>query len=384
MKKYILSLLIAGSLPTTVSVVAQTKQQALDLLMKKKAVLEAKETIDKVTDGSGKSDAEAWFYRGMIYKSVYDDDALRQNNKEADLEAYKAYKKAIQMGDAEDDHLQQSREDMFELASGFASTATNYYEDGMKGEQLALKKSIEYFDAFIDIYNTVKVEQANIDKNLKDNELDFSKVKYMAAQAKERVKDIAGAEKYYQELVDTKFNEPALYLNLSNLYIADGKRDKAEKVLIDGGKRLPEATEISLAYAKLISDDKRYQEAIDIAQKAAKRDKNSGLPWATLGEIYEKMVDYPKAEEAFKKGIDVAPDDFEPTHNFGCYYYRRAEAKAKKNDESAKEDYLAAITFFESANRADPKNQDNLSKLYDCYLKTENQRKADQIKLRMR
>jgi Flp pilus assembly protein TadD len=383
MKKYIFSLLLAGCVPSIV-VLAQTKEQAIELLMKKKDVEAAKDAIDKVTAG-GKSDAKAWFYKGMIYKAVYDDETLRLNNKDADLDSYKAYKKSIEMGSKEDDHITQSREDMFELAVIFASTAAAAYDDGMKGEQNALKRAIEYYDAFIDIYNTVQVEQANIDKTLKENDLDFLKVKYMAGTAKEKAGDRVGAEKYYQELVDAKFYEPLLYISLKTLYVGDGQRDKATKVLIDGRNRLPESIEIALEYAKLITEEKRYNEALDIAEKAAKKDRNSALPHVTIGEIYEKMMNTAKAEEAYNHAIAMSPDDFEPAHHFGNYHYRRAEAIAKKDGAAiAKDAYLMAITYYESANRADPKNQENLKKLYDCYIKVDNQRKADQIKSRIK
>lgn len=368
-------------------VLAQSKGKAWQFFNQDKDSESAQVEIDKVVASEkGKIDPEAWYYRGIIYKHIYDDENLRETykDKDVDFEAIHSFQKCSLI-DKRKDFISSYKDEVFQLALDFVGTGNKYYEEANRtGRQEAYMNSIKFFDGFMIAYNLLGIEQNQINKTLKESDLDYNQIVLHNALAKTKVGKYDEAQQDYQSLLKSKFIDAQVYTGLSQVFMAKNEPDKASEILAQGMARLPESIEISLAYAQILAQNKQYTQAISIAQKASKTDKSSAMPHVVLGQIYEQNQQFDKAEVSFSKAISTEPESFEAAHRYGAYFERRAaEAKTAKQDAKAKQFWRSAIIYLEAANRTDPRNQSNLKLLYKCFIETENERKAEQIKSRI-
>ncbi len=106
--------------------------------------------------------------------------------------------------------------------------------------------------------------------------------------------------------------------------------------------------------------------AIEIYDVVADLDPDRTEPLYKLANIYQQdLKDEEKAEQILQKIYAVDPDNVDVQQQMGIFYYN-------------KEDYAAAIPYFESVNEADPTNVNNLMNLSASYFETEDYAKAKQ------
>jgi tetratricopeptide (TPR) repeat protein len=125
--------------------------------------------------------------------------------------------------------------------------------------------------------------------------------------------------------LDPKDTESGLWL--VRLYRLTGDASKAENVLRDLLKQEPDNEGVIEQVAQLMLDRGRAQEAVTLLQSATER-KPSGKLSDLLGDAYTLLRDFPNAEVAYKKALDVEPD--EPGHRRGLAQTLASEGKFKE------------------------------------------------------
>jgi tetratricopeptide (TPR) repeat protein len=125
--------------------------------------------------------------------------------------------------------------------------------------------------------------------------------------------------------LDPKDTESGLWL--VRLYRLTGDASKAENVLGDLLKQEPDNEGVIEQAAQLMLDRGRAQEAVTLLQGATAR-KPSGKLSDLLGDAYTLLRDFPNAEVAYRKALDVEPD--EPGHRRGLAQTLASEGKFKE------------------------------------------------------
>ena len=108
--------------------------------------------------------------------------------------------------------------------------------------------------------------------------------------------------------------------------------------------------------------DKYYQQAIGSLTCASQLRPGNPQAYRNLGSVYLHMIDFPKAEKAFREGLKAAPDDssLKAALKIARLNYANELSDEKRYDE--------AIAYFDDLIRGDPENPDLHSSLGTSYL----------------
>jgi len=106
------------------------------------------------------------------------------------------------------------------------------------------------------------------------------------------------------------------YASLALMHEEYGRNDEAETAYQKAIELSPNYASTYQWYGQLVgrSDPPRFQESVDLIQKAAKLDPRSAIIGLILGRAYRNKGLYTLAENQFKKVIELHPD-FAPTYN---------------------------------------------------------------------
>ena len=171
----------------------------------------------------------------------------------------------------------------------------------------------------------------------------------------------------------TKYPEDASIRTSYAMLLADAQQpDEAVKVLQDSLKGVPPDRDTYLSYAQIYERSHRFKEAEDAARKAeslAKQTSDNEMAWLLLGAVYEHQKQYDKAEEAFKKVLDINPKNAIALNYYG---YMLAERGIRL--EEARE-------LIQRALDEEPYNGAYLDSLGWAYYK---ENKLDQAELALR
>jgi tetratricopeptide (TPR) repeat protein len=383
MRKYLLLLAICASPLLANAQKSSGDKQRAWLMYQSDSLLQAKDLIDKVTAQSpGSTQPDAWYYKGMIYNSINLNEMYHTDYPEIDLQTFEAMKTCLAL-DKRKEYSETIRGDIYQLAIGFVNKGVEHYDEGLNNDSKNdLKKAAFYFDKFAEAFEQLDGRKFTLLKVLKENQLDDNTIAFFSAIAKDKLGETEKAEQEYSKLVTKKYNDPQLYLQLRNLYMKRGQKDKALQVIAAGRDRLPDMPELSMIYAEMLADAGRHQEALDVVKKAQKGNKNNPLLFTTSAVIYEKMQDYKTAEAQLELALKADEDDLNVNLSAGNYYMRKATRPATSKDEARKL-HQAAQPYLEKAGRLEPRNRQALESLLELYTKLENTKKAEQIQARL-
>ena len=101
---------------------------------------------------------------------------------------------------------------------------------------------------------------------------------------------------------------------LARLYRFENRHTEAEQVLRGLIQREPDNGPALEQLSQLLIDEGRSQEAIELLTRTA-GDSASPDIYDLLGDAYNQAKDYPKAEDSYRKAIELDPDD--PGHRHG-------------------------------------------------------------------
>lgn len=132
---------------------------------------------------------------------------------------------------------------------------------------------------------------------------------------------------------------------LARLYRFENRHSDAEQVLRGLIQREPDNGPALEQLSQLLIDEGRSQEAIELLTRSA-GDSSSPDIYDLLGDAYTQAKDYSKAEDAYRKAIDLDPDD--PGHRHGL-----AQALLSENK------YAAALEQFKKLAQLEPGTAEN-------------------------
>ena len=312
-----------------------------------------------------------WNYRAPIYLQI----ALKEPSldKEAALKAKEAHIKCLQKDKkgrvvvrkwtSEEDILAGLIQCGYKL---FNVAIEKYNNEDYKG-------SLKYYNAIFDIIPLDAEDQ------LKRGNITRETILYNSFFASNKMKDNATSKDLLQQLIDINFNEPAIYIHMSNIYIEEKNTDKALEYLALGremfeGDQGLINTEINL-YIQL----GRTSELIEKLGEAINLDDGNDLLYFNRGTIYDQEGDFTNAEADYLSALDLNPSAFGANYNLGALYFNSGVEKNNKANGTSSNSLYAklkkeaefyfskALPYLESAHDLNKEDKNTLLSLKQLY-----------------
>ncbi len=377
MKK--ITFLVVLLISTSILVTAQNniRTTAYNYLRKGKLDL-AKENIDLASQHEKTmNDPKTWFYYGNTYLQIATtaDEAYKNLDANALQKAFDAYKKCMEL-DKDQEYKIQILQDMVVISNNFYTRGLKHYN------------AEDYRNAYSEFNNAVNV-------NTSIGQLDTLAI-YAVAMSANSADMVPEAIKGYNELIDMKYKNAAIYSDLAGIYKKQNDLESAKNTLQKGIEIFPSDVNILFAKINILLSEDKYEEVISALSSAIELDPENYTLYFVLGQSYEKMNDFDKAVAGYGKALELKPDYSDALYNMGALYFNKGvEYAMKANDlpleaekefealkESANKEYLKAEPYFEKAIIILPDDQALFRSLEQIYKSTNQLDKLTQLKNR--
>ena len=188
---------------------------------------EAKGYIDEAYENEGTSNSpKMWNYRAPIYLQIAIKEPTLDN--EAVFKATEAHIKCLQKDKKGRVVVRKwtSEEDILAGLVQCGYKLFNLAIDNYNAENYSM--SLKQYDAIFDIIPYDSEDQ------LKRGNITKETILYNSFFSSNKMKDNIKSKALLQELININFNEPAIYIHLSNIYIQEGDNNKALEYLALG------------------------------------------------------------------------------------------------------------------------------------------------------
>jgi tetratricopeptide (TPR) repeat protein len=338
----------------------------------------AKQAIDEaVVNEQTKDNDLAWYYRGMIYETMY---------------------KHLQFGKLDLNPLKVAF-DSYIKSLAIAPNGEN--AESVKGNLKLI--SIKFMARGIDEFNAKNYPSAleAFETVLKISPDDTSAI-FNAGFTADKLNDFKKSAGYYSLLIDMKDYQAKNFLLLSNALKARGDTAKALETVINGRKHFPDDYPLLLLQINLFLPMGRNKEAIALLKEAISKDEKNESLYFALANTYDNIrIDagskagsddyFSLADVAYKKAIELKPDFGDAWFNLGVMHFNRGAELAnaanmmkdpseyEKAKAKADEVFKTAKPYLEKARELSPKESNILSTLKQLYLRTGEKEKYDEV-----
>ncbi len=275
----------------------------------------AKEFIDKTIEHpTTKEDAKAWFYRGNIYLSIHMSDkpeykALDDNALEVALEAYQKAQE-----------YDKSKEFYTDILTNLFVISEQYYILGVDAYN-----SKSFKDAMHAFQHSVVVSKMMGSAD--------TMALYNVALTAELANENEVAEKSYKDLMNMGFKTPEVFVSLGKIYMAKGDTLGGLNYIKEGRKIHPDDFNLLINEINVYLLTGDVENALENLEIAVTKDDTNPTIFFAVGVAYDQLRSkYPdsgsqyfeKAEESYKKAIELNPEYFDAVYNLGALYVNSA------------------------------------------------------------
>ena len=346
---------------------------------------EAKNYIDMAYETESTSNSpKMWNYRAPIYLQI----ALKEPSldENAILKATEAHIKCLQR-DKKGRTIVRKWTSEEDVLSGLVQCGYKLFNmaiDKYNSQDYAV--SLKYYNAIFDIIPLDSEDQ------LKRGNITKETILYNSFFSSSKMKDNNTSKKLLQELIDINFNEPAIYIHISNIFIQEGDTDNALKYLSLGREMFEDDQSLINTEINLYIQLGRTSELVEKLGEAIALDEENDLLYFNRGTIYDSEGDFTKAEADYLTALDINPSAFGANYNLGALYFNTGVAKNNKangtsnNNLYAKlkkeaESYFAkALPYLESAYNLNKEDKNTLLSLKQLYYLNGDYGKSENMK----
>ena len=370
---------------TSAAILLQQYNSEKDISVQALKIKEAKDFIDQAfVNESTSNDPKMWNYRAPIYLQI----ALKEPSLDEDaiLKATEAHIKSLQK-DEKGRVIVRKWTTEEDILAGLIQCGYKLFNVAIdKYNAKDYTGALKYYNAIFDIIPLDAEDQ------LKRGNITKETILYNSFFASSKMKDNATSKKLLQQLIDINFNEPAIYIHMSNVFLEDKNTDKALEYLklgrdmFEGDQSLIN-TEINL-YIQL----GRTSELIEKLGEAIALDSENDLLYFNRGTIYDQEGDFVNAEKDYKASLAINPDAFGTNYNLGALYFNAGVAiNNKANDTSsnkifeklkkeAEASFAKALPFLETAYELNGEDKNTLLSLKQLYYLSGDYKKSEEMK----
>jgi len=283
---------------------------------------EAKKFIDLAYNTESTSnDPKMWNYRAPIYLKIAQKEA--HLDKDAVLKATEAYLKCLQT-----DHKGRvivkkwtTKED---LLSGLVQCAYKLFNQAIEEYNVGqYKRAIKLYVAIFDIIPHDEEDQ------LKRGNITKETILYNSFFASNKMKDNQKSKELLQKLIDINFNEPAIYIHMSNIYVAEDNMDKALEYLSLGREMFEEDQSLIDAEIRLYTKLGRTSELIDKLTLAIESNPENEIYYIIRGTCYQNLKLIEKAITDYILALEINPAESIALNNISASYLEKTEPLIK-------------------------------------------------------
>ena len=383
MKKILLTVVIAA-----ISAVTFAQKHNIvnaSIALRNENFVEAKQYIDEAYNNESTSnEAKMWNYRSKIYLEIAKQH--KELDSEAIFKATEAHLKCMQKDKKGRVIVKKwtAEEDVLSGLVNCGYLLFNAAIDSYNTEDY--KASLKYYSTIFDIIPYDSEDQ------LKRGNITKETILFNSFFSSNKMKDNAKSKELLQELININFNEPAIYIHMSNIYMDEGNSDKALEYLALGREMFEMDQGLVNTEINLYIQLGRTSELIGKLGEALKLDPENDLLLFNRGTIYDQQGDFTNAEADYKASLEINPDAFGTNYNLGALYFNTAieqnnKANATSNNSThkklkSKADALfaKALPFLEKAYAIDSKDKNTLLSLKQLYYMNGDYAKSSEMK----
>ena len=353
---------------------------------------QAKRFIDQAAENPASSDmAKTWYYRGIIYQTIYQHKIYGNLDSDPLAVALDAYKKCLL--------LDEKNEYSAEINSKIRAVAFN---SGV--EEYGKKEYAKALDAFEFI--------------LSKNDKDTLACLYAAYAADYSAKSEA-AIRYYNRLIELNYQESNpersnIYMELALVYKSQAHDTLAALETLKKGRMLyPQASNLLREEANLFILTGRYKESVSRLEEAVKKSPNEANLHVSLAGTLEALATSAEAtdksglgkqekekllnqaEEHYKTALQLDPMVFEANYNLGAMYFNqgadlmtaannmRSDAEYQAAKKKAEDRFRLALPYLEKAQQITPTDEGVLISLKQIYIRLGDTDKYNRVKAQL-
>ncbi len=349
---------------------------------------EAKDYIDLAYENESTSnEAKMWNYRAPIYLQI----AINEPNIDNDaiFKATEAYIKCLQR-DKKNRVVVRKWTSEEDILSGLIQCGYKLFNlaiDLYNAENYSA--SLKHYNAIFDIIPYDSEDQ------LKRGNITKETILYNSFFSSSKMKDNSKSKELLQELISINFNEPAIYIHISNIYIEEGNTEKALEYLARGRDLFEEDQGLINTEINLYIQLGRTTELIDKLGEAIEMDNENDLLYFNRGTIYDQEGDFMNAEKDYLKALELNSSSFGANYNLGALYFNNGvETNNKANGTSdnsiyeklkkkAESFFTKALPYLEAAHNLKKDDKNTLLSLKQLYYLKGDYRKSEEMKVKL-
>ena len=337
----------------------------------------AKEAIDgAATAESTIGYPKTWYYRGSIYHAIYESVKPKfAPLKPGSLsEAQLSYEKALEL-----DTKNEFRDDIMKRLEVVASQSLNNGVDNYKEGKYA---------------EALKSFQASVDINKKHYKRTDTLAIYNAGLAAEKLGDVTTALNNFKILTAANYGGSRLYSIMANMYLEQKDTANALLTINEGRQKFPEDGTLITQGLNIYLSSGKDTEAYTQNEEAIKADPTNAILYYIKGNLADKLGKKEEAVTAYKKSIELKPDNFDAVYNLGAMFFNDGAELANKANgipankvaeyEAAKKKFEAkfkeALPYLEKALQLNPTDMATMQSLKQLYTRIGDLAKAGEMK----
>lgn len=330
----------------------------------------AKASIDKaVVHAKTSEDPTAWTYKALIYGELALMDSVPATSKPLITEAQTAYTKAAELdkdgaNKANLEHLKTNVFSQYELNQGVIAYQSN-----------------NYADAYTAFNNALTYRPGD------------TTITYYAGLSAINAKNYDAGIQSYESLIKTDFSaNNQIYMDLSRLYSMKGDTAKAINIASEGAAKYNDS-QLATQEIELSLMSGRQKEVITKIEEQASKDPQNKLYPYYLGIAYNTAGEDEKAEEAYKRALEIDSSFGDANTNLGGLLLNKGiilyndanklpSSQQKEYDEAMKLASAAfekAYPYLQKAAEIEPNSRIALENLKTYYLVKKDNAKVEEL-----
>jgi tetratricopeptide (TPR) repeat protein len=160
---------------------------------------------------------------------------------------------------------------------------------------------------------------------------------YFMGSAYYSLQNLDSAKRYFELVRDKNYDQPILFVDLSYLYHKQGNEESAIQAVEVGLKKYPEYFDLKIAELNILAAFNRDSVLAIKSEEFLKSDPNNIEVLLMAATAYERTRNihkgnFQKAENIYKRVIEIDPTNFDGNYNLGVLYYNEAVDIVNTND----------------------------------------------------
>src|SRR5262249_17904189 len=142
--------------------------------------------------------------------------------------------------------------------------------------------------------------------------------------------------KKYQDALNKTPGTEALYLAMSSLLVRAELTEEAAEVMQHAARAFPSSRRLRYKEAEMHRDSGRMRKALETFQQASQMKAPAGMPpeldrsqlsfiYQRIGGINTDLTEFDAAIEAYKKSLEISPENADARVALGDMYLRRGQ-----------------------------------------------------------